>query len=65
MKENTAQGGIGFCGLLAIVFIVLKLCGVIDWAWVWVLAPIWGSFLIALAIAFVAIVAYVIKEASK
>lgn len=33
--------GIGFTGTLTIVFIVLKLCNVIDWAWRWVLAPIW------------------------
>lgn len=37
----TARGGIGFCGLLAIVFIVLKLIGLISWSWLWVLAPIW------------------------
>lgn len=30
-----------FTGLLTIAFIVLKLCGVIDWAWVWVFAPFW------------------------
>ena len=28
-------------GLLTIVFIVLKLCGVISWSWLWVLSPIW------------------------
>ena len=27
---------------LALLFIALKLCGVIDWEWKWVLAPIWG-----------------------
>ena len=27
--------------LLTITFIVLKLCKVIDWPWVWVLSPIW------------------------
>ena len=40
MKENNSSG-IGFCGLLAIVFIVLKLVGFISWSWWWVLAPIW------------------------
>ena len=35
------SGGIGFLGLLAIVFIVLKLTGYIAWSWWWVLAPIW------------------------
>ena len=33
--------GRGFAGALAIAFIVLKLCHVIDWPWVWVLSPIW------------------------
>lgn len=41
MKNNNKATGIGFCGLLAIVFIVLKLVGVISWSWLWVLAPLW------------------------
>lgn len=34
-------GGVGFGSLLTIAFIVLKLTGVIDWSWIWVLAPVW------------------------
>lgn len=41
MKNNKTSCGIGFCELLTVVFIVLKLCGVIAWPWVWVLAPFW------------------------
>jgi hypothetical protein len=40
--KNTSSG-ISFFGLLTIVFIVLKLCHVIDWGWLWVLSPLWGS----------------------
>lgn len=40
-KTTTYSGGIGFPGLLAIVFITLKLTHVIDWSWLWVLAPLW------------------------
>lgn len=40
-SNNINKGGIGFCGLLAIAFIVLKLIGVIKWSWLWVLSPIW------------------------
>jgi Flp pilus assembly protein TadB len=40
-NNNKKSGGIGFCGLLTIAFIILKLCGVIAWSWVWVLAPMW------------------------
>lgn len=38
---ESSSGGIGFGGLLGIVFITLKLLGKIDWPWVWVLSPIW------------------------
>jgi len=41
-RKQEQSRGIGFCGLLAVAFIVLRLCGVIGWSWVWVLAPIWG-----------------------
>lgn len=40
-NSNTQSGGIGFCGLLTIVFIVLKLTHIINWSWWWVLAPSW------------------------
>ena len=39
--EVHTLGGIGFCGLLGILFIALKLTGVIAWSWWWVLAPLW------------------------
>ena len=42
-NNNSGNCGIGFCGLLGIVFIILKLVGVISWSWLWVLAPIWIS----------------------
>ena len=51
MNENktaSAKGGIGFTGLLTIVFIVLKLCHVISWSWVWVLSPLWISFIVGI-----------------
>ena len=45
MQANASASakGIGFTGILAIAFIVLKLCGVIKWSWLWVLSPIWIS----------------------
>lgn len=38
----------GFLTVLSLIFIVLKLCGVIAWSWVWALAPFWISLIIAL-----------------
>ena len=44
-------------GVLLVTFIVLKLVGVIDWSWWWVLSPLWISFGIAVIVStFVAIV---------
>jgi hypothetical protein len=42
MQQNSsANTGIGFTGALALLFITLKLCGVINWSWLWVLSPLW------------------------
>lgn len=40
------RNGLTFNDVLLIVFIILKLCGVINWSWIWVLSPIWISLLI-------------------
>ncbi|KSZ59695.1 hypothetical protein Z045_05880 [Rhodococcus pyridinivorans KG-16] len=42
-QESNSSGGIGIVGILTIVFVVLKLVGVIDWSWWWVLSPLWIS----------------------
>ena len=39
MKKTSNYTGIGFTGLLQIAFIVLKLCGIINWSWWLVLCP--------------------------
>jgi hypothetical protein len=64
-SSSAASGGIGFSGLLTIVFIVLKLCHVIDWSWWWVLSPIWGVFAIAIVIGVIAIFVELIRQLSK
>lgn len=52
-----------FSILLTIAFIVLKLCKVIDWAWIWVLAPLWIDFAITLVILIVVvIISWVTKD---
>ena len=48
--SNSKSNGVSFSSLLTIVFIVLKLTGVIDWSWVWVLSPAWISLLLGLAL---------------
>lgn len=59
--ENNNSGctislGGGFAGALTIAFIVLKLVGVIDWSWLWVLSPLWISFILTIFILLVVII---------
>jgi len=64
-SSSSSSGGIGFSGLLTVLFVGLKLTGHITWPWLWVLSPIWISLLIGIAILtiflIVAIVAGVFK----
>lgn len=50
---NNYKGGISAAELLLIAFIVLKLCGVIKWSWLWVLSPLWVSVLLVVIIAII------------
>lgn len=47
---------VGFMGLLFLVFLTLKLCGVIAWSWVWVTAPLWIGLAIGLSIMLIGLV---------
>jgi hypothetical protein len=52
-SSSSSSGGIGFCGLLTIIFIVLKLVGIAPiatWSWLWVLSPLWIGFLLGMGI---------------
>lgn len=61
-SSSSVSGGIGFCGLLTIVFIVLKLLKVITWSWVWVLAPLWMSIALGILIIVAIVVIGAIAE---
>lgn len=60
-ETKTQSGGIGFVGLLTILFIGLKLTNVIAWSWVWVLSPIWITASVVIAILLIAL-AVVLKR---
>lgn len=50
-SSSGGKGGIGFTGALQIAFIVLKLCKVINWSWLWVLVPTWISLILVVIVA--------------
>ena len=45
-SNSGSSSGVGFASLLQLMLIGLKLAKVIDWSWVWVLAPTWIEILI-------------------
>lgn len=57
-KNSGTSASVGFSGFLTIAFIVLKLMGVIEWSWIWVLSPLWIEAAIILVIV---VVFYIIK----
>lgn len=64
-SNGGTNGGIGFCGVLAIVFIVLKLLKVTvvaNWSWWWVLSPLWIPIAIVLVVFILAVIIMVVKE---
>lgn len=55
--EKKSYDGIGFAGALTLIFITLKLIGIINWSWVWVLAPAWISAIIITILAVIVLIA--------
>ena len=62
MDNKAKQGGLGIVSVLTIVFIVLKLLGVIQWSWIWVLSSIWISAVIVVAVFSVILIGKKIKK---
>lgn len=66
MSTSTdSSGGIGIVGVLTIVFVVLKLVGVIAWSWWWVLSPLWISAAFAVAVLILVGVGFLIVKAVR
>jgi hypothetical protein len=61
MSDNSSSSsGIGFVGVLTILFIGLKLGEVIQWSWLWVLSPLWISFSLTIGILLIIGIVYLI-----
>ena len=53
-SSSSSSGGIGFTGLLTVLFVGLKLTNVIAWSWWWVLSPIWIPLLLLIVFLIIA-----------
>ena len=50
MRNSNSNSGTGIPTILTLIFVVLKLCKVIDWSWLWVLSPLWISTILLIII---------------
>lgn len=66
-KENSSSSssGIGFCGLLTVLFVGLKLTNYITWSWWWILSPMWIPVSLGLGIMLIGVIIIIIKEILK
>lgn len=63
--SSSSSSGIGFVGLLTILFIGLKLTNHIDWSWWWVLSPLWIAGLIVVIILTVVGITFIASERKR
>ena len=62
-NKNSVTVSFPFFTILFFVFLVLKLCNVITWSWLWVTAPLWiGAILWVLIVVFVIFLYYVFSK---
>ena len=56
--KNENRDGMSFLGTLTLIFVVLRLCNLIDWSWLWVLAPLWMSFALGIILIIVLVIVF-------
>lgn len=61
-SSSSSSSGVGVAGLLGVAFVVLKLTHVIDWPWVWVLAPFWAGLAFLALLLLVLVIVAVVKK---
>ena len=47
-SKSNSEGGIGLCGVIFIILLILKLIGVISISWWWVFSPLIIGFVIGI-----------------
>ena len=58
MNKEPKSSGLGILAVLQIVFLVLKLTGLIDWSWWLVLVPLWTDIGFSLLFIILALIIY-------
>ena len=64
-NSSSAGGGISLCSLVFIVFLVLKLCKVINWSWWWVTSPLWIPLTLGIVVILIVFIIKLFKILKK
>lgn len=48
--------------ILTIIFTALKLCNIINWSWLWVLSPLWISWLIVFLMVVIILLIHIVID---
>ena len=62
---KSKSGGLTFSGLLTVAFVVLKLCGIINWSWWWVLSPFWIPLGLAIILLLISVILKLIYKSKN
>jgi len=65
MGRMSSNGGVGVAGILGVVFVTLKLTGVVDWSWWIVTLPFWGGFAVVVLVVVSGVTALYIADEYK
>jgi hypothetical protein len=61
-EKDDYSSGISTFSLLGVAFIILKLCGVINWSWWYVTLPFWGGAALILGIVLIVFILAALKN---
>jgi len=60
-SNTSSSSGVGFTGILTVLFVGLKLTGYISWSWWWVLSPLWIPAVVIILIGVIGFIIYLQK----
>jgi hypothetical protein len=61
-KKQSSKQGISFGTALTLIFVVLKLCNLIEWSWFWVLSPLWIGGAIIVSVFIIGLLIMIMKK---
>jgi len=61
--SSRSSEGMGFVGVLTIVFVTLKLLGYISWSWWWVLSPLWIAAILFVVVLLLVVLVIALESA--